>query len=115
MKKKSKARAILSQYHALKERRYVGDMSACDALIDFDRAIKLAKLTQRQAEALSLVYGADLTQKDAGERMGIAQKNVSELIERATEEIDEVYEMWAWLDGELSAEDFIETEGDLCA
>src|SRR5690554_4311248 len=26
MKKKSKARAILSQYHALKERRYVGDM-----------------------------------------------------------------------------------------
>lgn len=46
MKKKSTARAILSQYHALKERRYVGDMSASDTLIDFERALGMAKLKE---------------------------------------------------------------------
>jgi|SRR5690554_860585 len=102
---RSKARAILSQYHALKERRYVGDLDASDTLIDFERAVKMARLTHRQAEALSLVYGADLTQKDAGERMGIGQNTVSELVADGSAAIDEVYEAWAWIDGELTQED----------
>lgn len=108
MKRKSTARAILTIMHALKQRRYVGDLNASDTLIDLERAIGMAQLTKRQQEALALVYDVGLTQKQAGAHMGIAQKNISELIERATEELDEVYEMWAWKDGELSAEDFIE-------
>jgi len=110
IKRKSTAKAILSQYHALKERRYVGDLDASDTLIDFERAVSLAKLTQRQAEAINLVYGEDLTQKKAAEIMGVDFTNVSHAIREAANNIDEVYEMWAWKSGELSVNDFIETE-----
>lgn len=112
-KRKSVAKAILSNYHALKERRYLGDLDASDTLIDFERAVGLAKLTQRQAEALRLVYGEDLTQKKAGERMGIAQPNVKAYMNDAIEKIDDIYEMWAWKSGELS-EEFTETEEIVC-
>lgn len=110
-KRKSKcshAKAILSNLHTLKERRYVGDLDASDTLIDFERALALAKLTKRQSEAIRLVYDVGLTQKLAAEQMGVGQDVVSEHIRKATEELDEVYEMWAWMDGELMAEDFAE-------
>lgn len=111
MKRKSKcstAKAILSNLHALKERRYVGDLDASDTLIDFERALALAKLTKRQSEAIRLVYDVGLTQKLAAAEMGVGQDVVSEHIRKATEELDEVYEMWAWMDGELTPEDFTE-------
>lgn len=110
-KRKSKcshAKAILSNLHALRERRYVGDLDASDTLIDFERALALAKLTKRQSEAIRLVYDVGLTQKQAAAEMGVGQDVVSEHIRKATAELDEVYEMWAWLDGELSASDFAE-------
>lgn len=116
MKRKSTAKAILSNLHALKERRYVGDLDASDTLIDFERALALAKLTKRQSEAIRLVYDVGLTQKLAGIRLGIGQNTVSELVNDGTNAIDEVYEMWAWMDRELTPEDFAEgTEGELCA
>lgn len=108
MKRKSTAKAILSNLHALMERRYVGDLDASDTLIDFERALALAKLTKRQSEAIRLIYDVGLTQKQAAAEMGVGQANVAELLRHATAELDEVYEMWAWLDGELSAEDFAE-------
>ena len=111
-KRKSYAKAVLTNLHALRERRYVGDLDASDTLIDFERAVKAAKLTARQAEAISLVYDVGLTQKAAAAQMGISQQAVADFLRVATEELDEVYEMWAWLDGELSVDDFInETEG----
>ena len=106
MKRKSYAKAVLTNLHALRERRYVGDLDASDTLIDFERAVKAAKLTARQAEAISLVYDVGLSQKAAAAQMGVGQDVVSEHIRKATAELDEVYEMWAWLDGELSASDF---------
>ena len=106
--RKSTAKAVLSNLHALRQRRYVGDLDASDTLIDFERAVQMAKLTARQAEAISLVYDAGMTQKQAAEIMGVGQDVVSEHIRKATEEIDEVYEMWEWLDGELCASDFTE-------
>lgn len=108
--RKSVAKAILSNYHALKERRYLGDLDASDTLIDFERAVGLAKLTQRQAEALNTVYGADLTQSKAAEIMGVGQPNVKAYMNDAIEKIDDIYEMWAWKSGELSAEDFTDEE-----
>lgn len=106
MKRKSTAKAILSNLHALRERRYVGDLDASDTLIDFERALSLAKLTKRQSEAIRLVYDVGLTQKQAAMEMGVGQDVVSKHIRKATEELDEVYEMWAWMDGELTSEDF---------
>lgn len=107
-KRKSYAKAVLSQYHALKERRYTGDLDASDTLIDFHKAMALAKLTARQTEAIRLVYDVGMTQKQAASVMGISQPSLAELIVRATDELDEVYEMWAWLDGELTPEMFAE-------
>lgn len=87
-------RILLSDLHALRQRRFQGDTAASDILIDLERAIESAKLTDRQRQALRLVYEEDLTQEDAGRAMGIAQKNVSEAVERALENIAEVY--WYW-------------------
>lgn len=104
--RKSTAKAILTNLHALRQRRYVGDLDASDTLIDFERACKMAKLTKRQSEAIHLKYDVGLTQKEAGERMGVGQDVVSEHIRKATEELDGVYEMWAWMDGELTPDYF---------
>jgi RNA polymerase sigma factor (sigma-70 family) len=87
-------RILLGDYHALKIRRFNGDTSASDILIDLRRAIELAKLTVRQRQALRLVYEEDLTQEEAGKRMGIRQDVVSYHVDRAIEAVAEVY--WYW-------------------
>lgn len=106
----SQAKAILRNLHALSERRYVGDTNASDVLLDFHYAVKRARLTDRQTEALRLVYVEDLTQRSAGERMGIDFTNVSHAVREATESIDEIYEYIAWHNGELIADEFTEAE-----
>lgn len=106
----SQAKAILRNLHALNERRYVGDTNASDTLVDFADAVKRAGLTVRQAEALRLVYVEDLTQKVAGERMGIERQAVKIYADTATEKIDEVMEYIAWHNGELIAEELTEAE-----
>lgn len=107
-KRRSMARAVLLNLHALRERRYVGDVGAIDTLLDFDTAIKHAKLTERQAEAIRLKYDVGLTQKEVARVMGVGQDVVSRHIGKAVAAIDEIYEAWAWVDGELSVEDFAE-------
>lgn len=87
-------RRLLSDYHALMQRRYAGDNAASDILIDLQTAIERAGLTDRQRQALELVYGEDLTQTDAGERMGVRQDVVNRHIAIATTKIARVYESW---------------------
>lgn len=94
----SQARAILRNLHALNERRYVGDTNASDTLVDFGRAVIAAKLTARQTEALRLVYGEDLTQKVAGERMSVIKQAVNLYVMTAENKIDAVYDKWALKD-----------------
>lgn len=89
------ARAILTNYHVLTERQYVGDIDAIVTLLDFAEAVERAKLTDRQAEALRLVYGEGMTQKDAGKALGIKQDAVSHLVRRATASIQKQYEKGA--------------------
>ena len=55
----------------------------------------MAQLTGRQSEALRLVYEEDLTQEEAGKRMGIAQQKVELYTARAVEKIAEIYYYWA--------------------
>jgi hypothetical protein len=59
-------RILLSDYHALINRQYQGDYAAVDILVDLRKAVELAGLTSRQAQALRLVYEEDLTQEEAG-------------------------------------------------
>jgi RNA polymerase sigma factor (sigma-70 family) len=88
-------RILLSDIHALKVRQFQGDYDSVVILADLATAIEMAQLTGRQSEALRLVYEEDLTQEEAGKRMGIAQKNVSEALDRAIENIAEVYYYWS--------------------
>lgn len=90
---------MLGDYNALKERRYVGDTSASDVLIDLQTAIDRAGLTDRQREVLRLIYVKDLTQETAGERLGIGQQRVARHIETATVKIALVYESWGYIEG----------------
>lgn len=50
------------------------------------------------------MYVEDLTQKVAGERMGVSQQAVELMTNTATESIGAVYEMWAWMGGDLTIE-----------
>lgn len=95
LRKTTEAKAVLRNYHALVERTYKGDTDAICALVDLETALGLAGLTERQAEALRLVYGEDLTQKSAGERMGVEQHTVSELVAYGISQIQRVYDRWA--------------------
>jgi len=102
----TEAKAILRNYHALVERQYKGDVDAICTLVDLADAIERANLTDRQTEALRYVYGDDLTQKVAGERMGISQPNVTAYIDTAVEKIDAIYEYIGWHNGDITKEDF---------
>jgi DNA-directed RNA polymerase specialized sigma24 family protein len=88
-------RLLLSDYHALQERQYAGDYDATVILVDLATAIDKAALTGRQAEALRLVYEEDLTQEEAGRRMGIDKTGVNNLLDRAIGNISEVYYYWS--------------------
>jgi DNA-directed RNA polymerase specialized sigma24 family protein len=87
-------RILLSDYHALLNRQYQGDYDAVVLLVDLRKAVELAQLTGRQSEALRLVYEEDLTQEEAGKRMGLDKPGVNNLLDRAIEGISEVY--WYW-------------------
>lgn len=105
-KRKQYAKAVLTNLHGLRQRRFVGDYSASDTLIDFEKAVELAQLTKRQSEAIRLIYDVGLTQKNAATIMDIEPNTLNELLKRATEELDEVYEMWAWMDKEITSDEF---------
>jgi hypothetical protein len=61
-------RILLGDYHALKLRRFNGDTAASDILIDLEAAIAMSGLTDRQRQALHLVYEEDLTQAGGWEK-----------------------------------------------
>ncbi len=99
---RSQARIILRQFHGISSRRYAGDYGACDVLIDFDRAVTLARLTRRQTEALTLIYGEGLTQAEAAGRLGVRQNTLSEVLANGERRIDAVYDRWQLLDEEMA-------------
>ena len=87
---------LLADYHAFQARQFLGDYDAVVVLADLAEAIRLAGLTERQQQALTLVYYEDLTQAEAGKRLGgLAKNTVSELLDRACEAIADVYYYWA--------------------
>jgi predicted DNA-binding protein (UPF0251 family) len=88
-------RILLSDYHALVNRQYMGDYDAVVLLVDLRKAIDMAQLTGRQSEALRLVYEEDLTQEEAGRRMGVIRESIKTYVEDAIEKIAEVYFYWA--------------------
>ncbi|MED3230336.1 sigma factor-like helix-turn-helix DNA-binding protein [Bacillus velezensis] len=86
---------LLADYQKFVSRKRCGDYAAVEVLIDIHKAIELADLTDRQRQAIELVYFGELTQAEAGERIGIAQNTLSETIDRAAEKIADIYYYWA--------------------
>jgi DNA-directed RNA polymerase specialized sigma24 family protein len=77
-------------------RQYQGDYEAVVLLTDLQTAIEAAKLTNRQREALRLVYNDDLTQVEAAKAMDITRENLKRSLEVAVGKIAEIYEYWGW-------------------
>ncbi|WHX88944.1 sigma factor-like helix-turn-helix DNA-binding protein [Bacillus paralicheniformis] len=88
-------KTLLSDYPKFVSRKRLGEYEAAEVLLDLHNAVELADLTDRQREAIRLVYFEDLTQVEAGKRMGIAKQNVEAYISKAAEKIADIYYYWA--------------------
>ncbi|ARW40255.1 sigma factor-like helix-turn-helix DNA-binding protein [Bacillus amyloliquefaciens] len=86
---------LLADYQKFVSRKRCGDYAAVEVLIDIHKAIELAGLTDRQRQAIELVYFGELTQTDAGERIGITQQAVVFHLNAAVDRLTDVYYYWA--------------------
>jgi predicted DNA-binding protein (UPF0251 family) len=80
---------LLRDIHDLRENRFQGTDTtflSC-MLIDFERLIEKARLTERQAQALYYHYELDFTQAETSQAMGISQQAVSKHIDNAIAKI----------------------------
>lgn len=92
---------MLTDYWRLK---HSADYEAVDVLVDFDETVRRAGLTDKQAQALRLVFLDGLTQDEAAERLGLASKSgVNNLLQRGIEALaaangwggEDVFAEWA--------------------
>lgn len=90
----SNLRLLLADYSALVQRQYAGDYDATVILVDLAQAIERAGLTAKQLQALRLVYVDDLTQEEAGKRMGVIREAIKNYVEDAVNKIAEIYYYW---------------------
>ncbi|WP_149093402.1 sigma factor-like helix-turn-helix DNA-binding protein [Paenibacillus terrae] len=95
-------RSLLRDRHRISSARFRGDTAASDILIDLHSAINSAGLTERQTEAITWVYGADITQEKAAAIMEITQPTVKQSVDEAVEKIAAVYRRWDY--GEVVCE-----------
>jgi RNA polymerase sigma factor (sigma-70 family) len=87
---------LLRDYHEISERRYKGDLAAVDILIDLGRAIKRARLTPRQREAMNLYYLKCLTQEEGAEVMGVSQKTFDQHLRGGVKKVTAVFKRWQY-------------------
>ena len=85
-------RKLLADIHRINERQYMrGDYGATVEMVDLENAIESADLTEKQAEAVRLVYFEDYEQAEAARKMGVTQAAVSQFISAAIRKIAEHY------------------------
>ncbi|MCY7794109.1 RNA polymerase subunit sigma [Bacillus spizizenii] len=86
---------LLADYQKFVSRKRCGDYDAATILIDIHKALELANLTDRQRQAIELVYFGELRQAEAGEQMGITQQAVVFHLNAAVDSLTDVYYYWA--------------------
>ena len=86
---------LLGQVHIFQMQQYQGDYGAVVILTDLETAIKSAMLTNKQREALRLVYVIDLTQGEAAIRLGVSQQAVDMAVNAGVRKIAHIYKGWA--------------------
>lgn len=85
---------LLRDRHKIAARRFAGDYAASDIILDLNDAIDKAKLSRRQAEAITYLYGCDLTQADAAIEMDVTQQAVAKFNSEACRKIARVFRDW---------------------
>lgn len=93
---------LLRDRHKIAARRFGGDYAACDISIDLNEAIDRAKLSRRQAEAVTYLYGCDLTHEETADEMDITRQAVTKFNAEACRKIARVFRDWDY--GEVSVE-----------
>lgn len=63
------------------------DLDALNVILDFMQALYEARLTDKQKEALFLVFIEKMTQEEAAEELGIDRSKVSTRVDRAINKI----------------------------
>jgi DNA-directed RNA polymerase specialized sigma subunit len=86
--------SLLNNVHEMRARQFNGVSSATDDLLDLADAIGKAGLTDRQKEVLRLLYIEDLTQAEAGERIGSSRVNITNINDVAIRKIASIYRKW---------------------
>jgi len=90
---------ILTSIYEIEERQYSrGDYGAVVTLVDFREAVRLADLTERQREAIRLVYYEGFEQGEVSQRLNVSQPAVSQFINAAIRKIANIYKEWGKLD-----------------
>lgn len=90
---------LLKDFHTLKLRAYDhGDMAAVDIRLDLERAIELARLTDRQKQILDLIYNHDMKVEEIAEQLGVNASTVSRTRKAALAKIAAVYRSWKYVE-----------------
>lgn len=90
---------LLSDIPKLKVRAYDhGDMAAIDIMIDLRKAIQLANLTEKQKQALDLLYNRELGVGEAAEYLGIDASTISRTRKAALTKIANVFREWKYIE-----------------
>ena len=98
-KRERRVRKLLTNIYEIEERQYSrGDYGAVVTLIDFKEAERLSDLTERQREAIRLVFYEGFEQGEARLKMNVSQQAVSQFINAAIRNIADTYEKWEELD-----------------
>jgi RNA polymerase sigma factor (sigma-70 family) len=85
--------ALLQNYSYVKSAALDrSDFDAINLIIDFERVFERVSLTSRQKEAIRLVYEEEMTQKEAGETLGISQQAVGQLLQAVAKKLAEEFE-----------------------
>ena len=81
--------SLLRDIHKLREARFSGTdtTTISNILVDFELTIKRAGLTEKQEEALFLLFENDFTQAEVSKVLGISQQAVSKHIDNAIKKI----------------------------
>jgi len=90
---------LLKDFHKLKIRAYEkGDIAAVDIKNDLFLAIESADLTEKQRQAIHLLYIVDMDNGSAAKKLGIDSSTLSRNKKAALRKIVEVFRFWNYLD-----------------
>lgn len=87
-------RFVFQQFEYLESRRYKGDLTASDTLMDLQRAIDATELTDRQRIYLHKFYVLGMTGADIAKEYGIGRNGVSNVIRKAERKIQTIIDGW---------------------